>query len=230
MSRLLSIATALAAILLTGLAHGVWTDRWKISRDLEDAVARIAQIPESVGDWHGQPLELDRQMLKVAEVDGYFARRFRNRSNGGEITVLLVCGRPGPIARHTPDVCYQGLGYATAGAPTIGRIAYGSGLQAGAWSAKFWRVNAAVRDGLEIFWSWNAFGTWEAPDNERVRFAPSRFLYKLYVIRPIDTSDGQGDDDACRGFLREFLPGLDAALVRRAAESGSPLRAIVARR
>ena len=34
-------------------------------------------------------------------------------------SVLLVCGRPGPVSVHTPDVCYAGVGYAMENPPVL---------------------------------------------------------------------------------------------------------------
>ncbi len=219
MLRLLSSAAALAIILATGLVHGFWTDRWTISQDLEHAVALIESIPEQVGDWQGEPLKLDAEMLKVAEVEGYLARRFRNSRDGREVTVLLVCGRSGPIARHTPDVCYQGLGYAASGEVVTDQVGYGAGLKAPFRSVLMQRNAAAGSDALDILWTWNAFGAWEAPANERTRFVTSRFLYKLYVIHPRNPGEENGEDTTNRDFLQELLPVIDQALFSQESSS-----------
>ena len=35
-----------------------------------------------------------------------------------DATALILCGRPGPVSIHTPDVCYRGLGYEPTGSPS----------------------------------------------------------------------------------------------------------------
>lgn len=212
MSRLLLSFAALTLILAAGLVHGFWTDRWTVSHDLERAVTRIKAVPEAVGDWRGEPLKLDQEMLEVAEVEGYFARRFRNQKDGREVTVLLVCGRSGPIVRHTPDVCYQGIGYSPNGEPVTDQVPYGPGREAPVRSVVMRREMSAVSEALDIDWTWNAFGAWEAPARERTRFLTSRFLYKLYVIHSRAPGEAAREDDTNRDFLQEFLPAVDRAL------------------
>ena len=34
------------------------------------------------------------------------------------VGVLLLCGRPGPVSVHTPDLCFPGAGFQEAGEPT----------------------------------------------------------------------------------------------------------------
>lgn len=217
MTRILSAIAALAIILTTGLVHGFWTDRWILSHDLERAVARIKAVPDAVGDWRGEPLELDEEMLDVAEIEGYFARKFRNQRDGREVTVLLVCGRSGSIVRHTPDVCYQGRGYSPSREPVTDQVAYGSGREAPLRSVVMVRDSPTASDALKIDWTWNAFGAWEAPGNERTRFLASRFLYKLYVIHPRNPGDSDRDEATNREFLQQFLPAADQALFPRAS-------------
>src|SRR3954451_18636542 len=118
MPRTLPIATALALVIAAGIVHGRWTLRWSKSHAVEAAVARLEGVPTAVGDWNGQELALDPRQLTMAEIAGHVTRRYVNRRSGAAVTVLLVCGRPGPISVHTPDICYAGAGYELAGPPT----------------------------------------------------------------------------------------------------------------
>ena len=72
--------------------------------------------PPTVGDWEGRPLEVEPRELAAAGVIGGVLRRYVNRQDGRAVTVLLVCGPPGPIAVHTPDICFAGIGYDVVGA------------------------------------------------------------------------------------------------------------------
>ena len=143
-------------------------------------------------------------------------RRFtENRRDGRALNVLLVCGRPGPISVHTPDICYAPeSGYAfLPGEPGPGPLAYGSpSRSAETWRGDFIKQNSVTPSGLRIFWSWSIGDGWKAPTNPRLAFARSRFLYKLYVIRETSGTAGPAEDDPGGNFLKDFLPELDRAL------------------
>src|SRR5690348_2531079 len=117
MGRTIAQLVALAVVVASGVAHGLWTGRWGQPHQLEPAVARLGRVPAAVGDWEGRELPLNRQTLAVAEVAGHVSRRYQNSRTGESVLMLLVCGRPGPISVHTPDVCYEGAGYAARTAP-----------------------------------------------------------------------------------------------------------------
>src|SRR5262249_40391692 len=129
--------------------------------------------------------------------------------SGSSVTVLLVCGRPGPISVHTPDVCYDGAGYEALGEPADLRLTVGtSGRDAGFRHVLFRKTNSVVPAYLRVFWSWTSAGTWEAPDNPRLTFASRPALYKLYVIRETATDEGRVEDDPGVKFLQVLLSEL----------------------
>jgi hypothetical protein len=207
MHRALPIVTALALVLAAGLVHGRWTRRWAGSGEVEAAVAGLRQVPLTLGGWQGRPFELDREQLVMAEIDGYVARRYEDPRGGSSVTVLLVCGRPGPISVHTPDVCYDGAGYEALGKPAHFQLPVGtSGRVAGFRHVLFRKTNSVVPGYLRVFWSWTSAGTWEAPDNPRLSFASRPALYKLYVIRETATGGGLVEDDPGLKFLQVLLP------------------------
>src|SRR5215831_4661092 len=109
MKRMLPIAVALAAVLAAGIVHGFWTDRWRTARTVEAAVANLDRVPRTVGDWQAEPLASD--VRDDQGLPGQLYLRYVNRKSGDSITVALVCGRPGPVSIHTPDVCYGASGY-----------------------------------------------------------------------------------------------------------------------
>jgi len=208
---------AFALLVGSGLVHGRLTDRWGTSNALTEAVARLDRVPRSVGDWRAQDMAMDRRQIERAEIRGYLARSYRNARDGREASVLLVCGRPGPIAVHTPDVCYKGAGYEASAAPSPGAVGAGDGRLAGFLKARFSKIGAPVPDALDILWSWNARGTWEVPANPRIGFASYEALYKIYVIARID---GVGAASPGRPAIDEEFAGLiltasDGALFAR---------------
>lgn len=213
LSRSAPILVLLALVLASGLAHGLRTDRWRKARSLEEALDRLDRVPMAVGDWEGADIELARRQLEVGQIDGHVARRYRNRRDGREVTMLLVCGRPGPIAVHTPDVCYAGVGYTPSAPRLVEPIRTASSSRPISFkTAEFRKDDALVPESLQIYWSWTAGDAWEAPELPRPHFVGEDFLYKLYVIGGRPGEDITVTDRACRDFLGVFVPGLGRAL------------------
>src|SRR5262245_28308638 len=157
MVRILPMAVAVTALLFSGVVHGLWTDRWTVSGDLAAALERLDQVPLNVGDWDGQAIPMDRNRSR----DGVTVRRrFLNRKNGKMVTMPRMCGRPGPVSVHTPDVCYPASGYD--GEPPVA-FAFppkSASPTAAFWTADYHKIKAAEQTNLRIFWSWNAAGQW----------------------------------------------------------------------
>jgi len=228
MTRALPGATALILVIAAGLVNGHWTRRWSTSHAVESAVARLGRVPMSLGDWRGRSLaKIGREQLAMAEIDGYVARRYEDRRGEAAVTILLVCGRPGPISVHTPDVCYAGAGFEAKGPPARQSLPFGpSGRPAEFRRVVFSRPNTVVPMYLSILWSWSSAGAWEAPDYPRLAFASRQVLYKLYVIREMATAQEQLEDDPSLEFLRDMLPELERALFAdpSVAERGTYVR------
>jgi hypothetical protein len=209
MSRLLAPLIATTVILTSGLAQGVWTGRWSNSRELETCGARLERLPMLIGDWEGRATTLDKRTLEAAEISGYVMRSYRNRRDGRTVMVLLVCGRPGPIAVHTPEVCYAGSGYEPSAEATKRTVDLREASRpAEFWSLELTKPDLVLLDRLRIIYSWNAGGGWVAARNPRVEFAGAPALYKLYVVRQMSQEADWEKDDSATDFARELLPSL----------------------
>jgi hypothetical protein len=212
-AQALPIFAALALVLGAGLVHGRWTRRWSGSPELAAAVAGLRRFPEAVGGRPGRSFALTDEELAMAEIDSYVARIYEDPRGGPPVTVLLACGRPGPISVHTPDVCFVGGGYAPVREPVRCDLPVGpSGRVAGVRRAVFRKTNSVVPTYRHVLWSWTTSGTWEAPDNPRLTFASRPVLYKLYVVREADTAGGRVEDDPNLKFLQALLPALGRTL------------------
>jgi hypothetical protein len=209
--RYFAIAAGLGLLLITGYLHGRWTGRWHFAGDVQDAVARLDAVPHKIGDWEGEDAELDAQQREVSGGDGFLVRRFTN-SLGTKITVLIVCGRPGPVSVHSPEVCYQAVG-AIVNAPESRTIEFPEPHDDATF--KVIRVQNAedqvLPTRLEVFWTWNAHGKWETPSSPRLTFARYPYLYKLYVIRTVERGEEDADNPT-PDFLKLLLPELEKAL------------------
>src|SRR6266542_46101 len=111
MSRNLAVASAVAIIAVCGVAHGLRAERWHQSAALEEALARFKQSPMEIGDWKGEALEGDAKAFAQAGAQAYWTRIYTNVRNRRSVLVILMCGRAGRMAVHTPERCYRGAGY-----------------------------------------------------------------------------------------------------------------------
>ena len=212
MTRYLPIVVVVGLLAADGYVHGLWTNRWQTtSHLLESAIARIEAVPMAFGDWEGEAMKpFSERIVEQAGFAGYISRRYTNRQNNSAVTILLACGRPGPLAVHTPDVCYRGSGYETA--KTIKKHSEKSGdVTVEMWKAHFVKPNAATPMQLQVLWSWNAGASWQAPDNARFAFAGNPVLHKLYVIQEFNGNDEQSGK-TCSEFLSQFIPELNRKL------------------
>lgn len=141
---------------------------------------------------------------------GYWARQYSRRQE--TVTVLLMCGRADRMAIHTPEFCYQGLGYEIVDSPRRADIP----LESGASKAQFWTArfikSIGVASDLRLFWGWNGGHGWAAPASPRWEFRRSPFLYKLYIVHDTNAQK-QMKDEVGMDFLPQFLPELDRVLV-----------------
>jgi hypothetical protein len=209
MARVLPLLTVVAAVAFSGVVQGVWTNRWGQARAVE-AAAKLEGVPMTLGDWDGQRRELSAREVAVAEINGYLLRRYVNRRTGDVVSLLIVCGPPGPVSVHTPEVCYRGAGYAQVGAA----FRYSTRPEGSAefLVRQFQKENAAVPTHLRILYGWGAAGAWTAPDNPRVAFARSPALYKIYVSRELVKEDEVLEGDPATDFVKVLMPELQRAL------------------
>jgi Protein of unknown function (DUF3485) len=214
MMRTFPIVAAIVVVLSSGVAQGLWSHRWTASHDIGAAVARLDRVAMKVGDWEGEDQEFDRRQLEQAEIDGYIMRRYKHRRSGALMSILLVCGRTGPIAVHSPDVCYSGAGYELTADPVRKALEpAGGGPPAEFWRGDFSKQNSITPLNIRIYWSWSNGGPWKAPGNSRLTFAGSPVLYKLYVIHGSGVAaERDKDTDPGVEFIQALLSGLTKSL------------------
>src|SRR5579883_487292 len=106
MARKLPILAAIVVLVTSGLVHARWSNHVRASKELAEATTKLEKIPMTVGDWKGSVSEMDRRGLERAGIIGLASRRYTNPRSGETVSILLVCGKPGPISVHGPEICY----------------------------------------------------------------------------------------------------------------------------
>jgi hypothetical protein len=206
MRRLLPVAAAFIVLLFSGLVHGVWTDRWSDGHDLDEAAAKLDELPLIVGDWRGQ--KIPQPNRKSGGLAGSISCRYMHRQTGKEVTVFLGVGRPGPVSIHTPDVCYNALGFEMEPRQEFtvpaGSVASGSKF----FTARGKKLKGADQTRMRIFWAWNTGSKWLIADNPRFAFANQRILYKVYFLREMAAASEPLADDPCVQLMHQLLPVL----------------------
>jgi hypothetical protein len=215
MSKSVPFLVGLGILLASELLHGRWTNRWRTSGALEAACAKLPKQEEPLilGDWRGQPgAALAEQDRVIGEIAGYFYQVFTN-PKGYAIHVLIVCGRPGPIAVHSPEVCLGGEGFDVEGPKRRQSISVPPSDQPFEfWVSQFYRTEGGLRKDRRQFWTFSANGSWTADDNPRLHFARYPVLYKIYLMREMSRKDEKLEEDPTLEFIKVFMPEIQKRL------------------
>lgn len=208
------ILVCLTVIATLGVVHGVYTDRWGPSGQLEEALAGLSRVPMKFGDWIGEDVAYESEALTRAGIKGGIFRRFTNIHTRESVSLLIVCGRGGPISVHTPDICYSAAGYQQLAPEQRKEVVNAEGQKDWFYVARFGKPAAVVPLQLEIYWTWSRDGvTWHSPENPRLSLARSPALYKLYVVREYAPKSRAETATTSEDFLQQALPAIRHSLL-----------------
>ncbi len=201
MLKWMAALSASAALVASGVVHGIWTERWQPSVDVARAAERLDDLPLEIGPWQGQRLEV-KPGQAGAGVAGFIQRRYENPHTGAAVLLALVCGRPGPVSIHTPEACYGASGYLVGNRQRVAA----PGDQGSFWKTDAIRTTATDEVRLRIYFGWYASAKWVAPDDARTAFPREPVLHKLYVVRELGPVESK--TEPCEEFLQALLPEL----------------------
>ena len=212
MLKILIIIGAVGGLVAAGVVEGMRSNRWGDSAEIKNSATRLTAIPSRVGHWVAiEERTMDPQIQRIAGAVGYVDRCYRNENTGEIVDVLLLSGTTGSIAAHTPDICFQGLGYSMKeSAPVRRTLSVPDGMSVSYWSARF-EKDQPGSPSLLVNWAWGVNGDWSAADAPRREFLLHQSLYKLYVTRRV-SSDRDAAEDV-EGFLKEFVPAVKTVLM-----------------
>ncbi len=201
---------AIVIVAGSGVIHGLIVDRWGLSQDISELVTSLEDIPLELGPWKGVSQTIPARHLEIGEIYGYLSRTYTNQETGSKVSLLIVCGKPGPISVHTPDICFRGAGYNMRNDPERNSIVseQDSSLVVEAFSAEFRKANDAQPHDLRVVWTWCDGEAFYAPDNPRFSFANKSFLYKVYITQVTGRVGSLTERDDSTSFLKAAIPVL----------------------
>jgi hypothetical protein len=218
MFRSIHLLAALLLVLGTGLVHGLWTDRWIQTNEPQASAARLDSLPMDFGEWHGKESPINPTALAIGEIVNYKQRQYVNSRTGAEFTILVVCGKPGAISVHTPEVCFPGAGYKMVEEPRSISFSLGDGQPGAEFkTARFVRPDSLDNSEMEAFWAWTTDGHWQAPNYPRWTFGRYPALYKLYVIRKV-SSKRESPEEQLKP-ARDFMVELNKVIRKEGRDS-----------
>ena len=119
-----------------------------------------------------------------------------------QVNMIYLVGPAGPLAVHTPEVCYGSNNYQVVERARSKTITDVDGKQH-AFSVITFRENRAGNRRLRVYYGWNRDREWVAPSIPRTAFAGVRSLHKLQIATHLE---GDEEVDAGERFLQESLP------------------------
>ena len=194
-SSLPALLLVIGLLLVSTLVHGWLSGRWYVAKDLYQAGAKLDELPKQIGAW--QQIEsdsLDDSVTKMLQCYGSIVREYRHGDTGEQVTIALLLGPRGPIAVHTPDICYSSVGTKQVGERTSKAVD-----QHRLWVSEFAQSPSPAAT-FEVWYGWSDGGKWVAAENPRFWMTPT--LYKIQLVGMVESESSQ----PCRDFLKELLP------------------------
>ena len=202
-----AVALCVLLIMTSGFAHGYLDSRWTDRQAAQEKAQILLELPLNVGDWElASSSELDSTAQRILQCYGSLLRDYVNKTTGDQVKVFVVAGPRGPIAVHTPEVCYSSSGTEATGDRVSSSLLI-DGESQSFWRVKFRKPRSSEPPHIEAWYAWSDGGPWTAATLPRVWLTDS--LYKIQAVGP-PGKPGQKTSPV-EDFLQEFLPKLQAA-------------------
>jgi hypothetical protein len=185
---------------ITALTQNYLEAGWHSQSEIALLSSKLREIPDTFGDWKRiERKEIPQKVERVLNCYGYINDIYENSRSGAVVSVAVLFGPRGPIAVHTPEICYSSVGTQLATSRRAVRIE-SENHQDEFWMAQFSK-QGEQEPGFEVWHAWSDGGPWCASENPR--YWMTDVLYKLQLSGDPPNEDGGSD---CRSFLQSFLP------------------------
>jgi len=214
---ILGLSLCVVLTVVSGLVQGHASRRWGNPVDMTGLAARLQSIPAVVGDWQVESTrELEPQVRNVLECAGSICRTYQNRNTGETVNVVILLGPAGPMAVHTPEICYSSLAHRQLGPRQAIDLTDPEGREDHFWTLTF-QSNTLRGQMLRVYYAWSRGQSWLAAASPRFTLAGQPYLYKIEAAGTLPAREATEKSDPCIRFLREFVP-----LARRGMAAPSP--------
>jgi hypothetical protein len=192
-------------ILAAGAAYGQYSQRWGPTTELLSAGRSLESLPSEIGEWKLQGDEpISAGAIRMLECTGYLNRRYVSNQSGDSVVVAIVVGPPGPIAVHTPEICYSSRNYTVVDDRQPVRFEGSTARPHTLWNTIF-ESKDAYAERMSVFYGWSNGTEWVASKSPRFEFAASGQLYKLQLAGLMRESSESGGSDPCARFLKALV-------------------------
>lgn len=219
---LICATAALAGTVGVGWMQGQLTNRWGPRPDAQLAAEKLAApLPDRVGNWRLEREEPFREeVIRVLQCPAHISRVYVHDQTGDVATVAVIVGPHGPVAVHTPEICYSSRDYTITGERKEAKIKATDGHEHAFWELT---LNANDLDGgsLRVLYSWSTGTTWEAAERPRFSYGGVRHLYKLQLA-VTEHRDAASEFDPAQDFMTNFVAQLQPKLVAAHRSSADP--------
>lgn len=213
LSLVLCSSLVLAGTVAAGWVQGQLTNRWGPRPDAQLAAEQLQiPLPDRVGNWR---LELERQfqpeVVRVLQCPAHISRVYVHDQTGDVATIAVIVGPPGPVAVHTPEICYSSRDYTITGERKATPLADADGREHALWDLSL-KANDLSAASLRVLYGWSTGTSWEAAQHPRFGYGGLPHLYKLQLAVTAHP-DAASEFDPARDFLTNFVAQLQPRLV-----------------
>jgi hypothetical protein len=223
MKMRIGTALTLAAVLtiVPALLAGHYLNRWGTTAELDAAAERLVKFPNEFGPWkvarEGEPLTKSvREELGIAS---YVTREYVNRDNGALVNLLIMVGKPGPLLRHPPNICYANRANRQVGDMTTFEV------DTTKPSSKFTVIEyepptAISSDRFLVVYAMSTGAEWSVPRFPRLEFGAAPKLYKVQMLSPLNLpQDLETGRAALQIFAADFCAAFRTSVVAETENS-----------
>ena len=210
---------AVAMTVAAALVNGVYTGRWGEPADLSSAASVVDRLPMQVGDWRAidEGERLTETIQEELGLVNHLNRIYENAVTGRRVQLLLMAGRPGPLVRHPPTVCYSNRAHEQLGEDrwvnlseedAAGRFRLLTYRPARSQAGERFYVAYAHHIGVE----------WDVPTSPRLTYGAAPSLHKAQVL--LNLEGGESEPKALEelsDFVRQFSTAFDTTAKADAA-------------
>lgn len=214
---------ALALTIAGAFVEGAYSGRWGTPPDLSAAATSIESLPDVIGDWNHIE-DGDRLTKSISNELGlidHVNRVYEHTETGQRVQLLLMVGRPGPLVRHPPTVCYANRAHKQLGDPRWIFATDERDPESDRFQLLTYRpARASGEERFYVAYSHSVGGRWDTPDLPRLEYGGSPALFKAQTLLNVNTDRDEAPAlEELTKFLREFI-AVFAEMRAEATDSG----------